>query len=161
MLNIVLIAVVVLVAAVLIFAKTKPDTFHVQRSSNIKAPPAKIFPLINDLHSWAQWSPYEKLDPAMRKTHSGEPSGKGAVYAWEGNMKAGAGSVEIADTVPPSRVHIDLHMIKPFEGHNKVEFRLEPRRWYRCHVVHGREICLHYQGDGAIYEHGQNGWQPV
>jgi len=127
MFNIIVVAIVVVVAAALAYAKSRPDAFHIERTTNIKAPPEKIFPLINDLHSWMAWSPYEKLDPAMKKTHSGAPSGKGAVYAWEGNMKAGAGSVEIADAAPPSRVNIKLHMIKPFAANNDVEFRLEPK----------------------------------
>jgi carbon monoxide dehydrogenase subunit G len=127
MLKIIVIAILVVIAAALVYASSRPDAFHVERTTNIKAPPEKIFPLIDDLHSWTAWSPYEKLDPAMKKTHSGAASGKGAVYAWEGNMQAGAGSIEIADTAPPSRVNIKLHMIKPFEGNNDVEFRLEPK----------------------------------
>jgi hypothetical protein len=78
------IVIAVLLAALLGYAATKPDTFRVQRATSIKAPPEKIFALINDLHSWNAWSPYEKKDPAMKRTHSGAASGKGAVYAWEG-----------------------------------------------------------------------------
>jgi hypothetical protein len=71
------IVVVALLAAVLIFAATRPDTFRVQRTTSIKAPPEKIFPLITDLHSWGAWSPWEKMDPAMKRTYSGAASGKG------------------------------------------------------------------------------------
>jgi len=120
----ILIAVVALIAGLLVFAGTRPDNFHVERSASIKAPPEKIFALIDDLHSWPLWSPYEKLDPAMRKTYSGAAAGKGAAFSWEGNAKAGAGRVEIAGSVPPSKVSINLDMIKPFLGHNKVEFSL-------------------------------------
>src|ERR1700732_1819242 len=74
------IIVVVLLAALLGFAATKADTFRVERATFIKAPPEKIFPLINDFHSWSSWSPYEKLDSAMKKTFSGAANGKGAVY---------------------------------------------------------------------------------
>ena len=124
MLKIILIVAAVLIAALLAYAQTRPSTFHVERTITIKAPPEKIFPLINDLHQWSAWSPYEKLDPAMKKTFSGAPSGKGAVYAWEGNMQAGAGTVEITDANSPSTINIALHMIKPFDGHNSVQFRL-------------------------------------
>ena len=61
------IVVVILIAALLIYAATKPDTFRVQRSASIKAPPEKIFPLVNDLHSHAAWSPWEKKDPAIKE----------------------------------------------------------------------------------------------
>ena len=85
MFKIVSIAVIVLFAALLVLAATKPDTFRVQRATSIKAPPEKIFALINDFHSWGSWSPYEKLDPTMKRTHGGAANGKGAVYEWEGN----------------------------------------------------------------------------
>ena len=117
-------ALVVLIAAVLIFATTRPDSFHVERTTNIKAPPEKIFPLIADLHSWPTWSPYEKLDPAMKKTYSGAANGKGAAFSWDGNSNVGAGRVEIAGTTPSSKIDIKLDMTRPMEGHNNVEFRL-------------------------------------
>ena len=117
---------VVVVVVILIIAATKPDTFRVQRATSIKAPPEKIFPLINDLHSHSSWSPFEK-DPAMKKTHSGAPQGKGAVYEWDGNRQVGKGRIEIADTTPPSKLTMKLDMFTPFEAHNMVEFTLEPQ----------------------------------
>ena len=119
--------VVVPLAAVLIFAATKPDTFRVQRATSIKAPPEKIFPLIADFHGWGAWSPYEKLDPAMKRTYSGATNGKGAVYEWDSDGKAGKGRMEITDAPTPSKVTIKLDFLKPFESHNTAEFKLEPR----------------------------------
>ena len=97
MIKIILIIVIMLVAALLAYAATKPDTFHIQRSANIKAPPEKIFALIEDFHSWSAWSSWEKMDPAMKRTYSGSANGTGAVYAWEGNNKVGEGRMEITD----------------------------------------------------------------
>jgi uncharacterized protein YndB with AHSA1/START domain len=127
MLKKIALVVVVLVAALLAFAATKPDSFRVQRTASIKAPPEKIFPLINDLKSWSAWSPWEKLDPAMKRTHSGAASGKGAVYEWAGNGEVGAGRMEIVAAAPPSAVRIKLDFLKPFEAHNFAEFTLEPK----------------------------------
>jgi len=121
------IVVVLLIAALLAYAATKPDTFRVQRAASIKAPPAKIFALLNDFHRWDAWSPWEKKDPAMKRTFGTATSGKGAVYAWEGNREVGQGRMEIAESVPPSRVAIKLDFVKPFEAHNLVEFTLEPQ----------------------------------
>lgn len=121
------IAVVVLIAAILIYATTRPDNFDVQRSTSIKAPPEKIFALISDLHKWDAWSPWEKMDPSMKRTFSGAAAGKGAVYAWAGNNKVGEGRMEIVDTSPPSKVVIKLDFVKPIEGHNTAEFTLEPK----------------------------------
>jgi hypothetical protein len=123
--EIVIMAVVVLIAAVLIFAATKPDSFGVRRATSIGAAPDKIFPLINDFKHWGSWSPYEKKDPAMKRAFSGAASGKGAVYEWDGNNQVGKGRIEIIDVTPPSRVTIKLDMIKPMEGHNIVDFTLE------------------------------------
>jgi uncharacterized protein YndB with AHSA1/START domain len=117
---------VVAIAAVLALAATKPDTFRVQRAMRINAPPEKIFTLINDFHRFATWSPWEKIDPAMKRTYAGSAYGKGAVYAWDSSGKAGVGRMEIADTSPPSRVTIKLDFDKPFATHNIVEFTLVP-----------------------------------
>ena len=127
MLKTIALIVVALIAGVLAFAATKPDTFSVQRSATIKAPPEKIFAVLNDFHHWTDWSPWEKLDPAMKRTLSGAASGKGAVYAWEGNRQAGAGRMEIIESVPARKVGIQLDFIKPFEGHNVAEFTLAPQ----------------------------------
>ena len=117
--------VVALLAAFLIFAATKPDTFRVERAATIKAPPEKIFALISDLHGWGAWSPWEKMDPAMKRTYSGAASGKGAVYEWESSGKPGAGRMEITDTSAPSKVTIMLDFVKPFEAHNFAQFTLD------------------------------------
>jgi uncharacterized protein YndB with AHSA1/START domain len=120
-------AVVVLVAAVLVYAATRPDTFRIERAAQIQAPPEKVFALIDDPHAWNAWSPWEKLDPAQKRTFSGAASGEGAAYAWEGNSKVGAGRMEITKSSPSSKVVIKLDFIRPFEGHNVAEFDLEPR----------------------------------
>jgi len=126
MLKVILIVVVVLIAGVLIYAATKPDTFRVQRSASIKAPPEKIFPLINDYRNWASWSPYENKDPAMKRTFGSITAGKGATYSWDGNKEVGQGGMEIQDSVAYSRVTIKLDFVKPFEAHNMVDFTLQP-----------------------------------
>lgn len=127
MLKTIAIVIVVLIAGVLVLAATKPDTFRIQRAASIKAPPEKVFALINDLNRWGAWSPWEKKDPVMKRTFGVATSGKGAFYAWEGNSDVGQGSMEIAESVPPSRVRMRLDFVKPFEAHNIVEFTLEPR----------------------------------
>ena len=118
---------VVVIGGVLAYAATKPDTFRVQRTTTIQAPPERVFPLLEDFRTWGTWSPYEGKDPAMKRTYRGSAKGKGAVYAWEGDKNVGTGSMEIADTTPPSRVTLKLDFTKPFEAHNMVDFTLEPK----------------------------------
>lgn len=120
-------ALAVVVVAVLLFATTRPDTFRVQRAAVINAPPEKIFPLIEDFHAWGGWSPWEKKDPAMKRSFSGPATGKGAVYAWDGNKEVGQGSMEIVEDAPPSKLVLKLDFVKPFEGHNVVTFTLAPQ----------------------------------
>ena len=127
MLKTIAIVVVLLIAGVLIFAATKPDSFNVRRATTIKAPPDKIYPYINDLQQWRAWSPYENKDPAMKRSFSGPGAGTGAAYAWDGNNQVGQGRMEIASTIAPTLVAIQLDFIKPFEGHNMAEFKLEPQ----------------------------------
>ena len=126
MLKIILIVLAVLIAGVLIYAATRPDTFRVERTATVNAPPEKIAPLISDFHNWGDWSPWEKLDPAMQRTYGGAPAGKGAVYEWSGNSKAGAGRMEILDA-SATKVSIQLDFLKPFEAHNLTDFTLEPQ----------------------------------
>jgi hypothetical protein len=120
-------AIAVLIAGILGFAATKPDTFRVQRAAAIKAPPEKVFALINDFKRWDAWSPWEKKDPAMKRTWGAVTSGKGAQYAWEGNSEVGQGSMEIVDSANPGKVALKLDFVKPFEAHNTVVFTLEPK----------------------------------
>jgi hypothetical protein len=112
------------VAGVLVYAATRPDTFRVQRSASINAPAEKIFPLINDFRQWPAWSPWEKLDPQLKRSYSGPASGKGAAYAWQGNKDVGSGRMEIDESTPPSKVVIKLEFLEPFEAHNVAEYTL-------------------------------------
>ncbi len=126
MFKIIALIVVALIVAVLLFAASKPDTFRVERSQRIAAPPEKIAALIADFHRWGAWSPYEKLDPAMKRSFSGAASGEGAAYAWESEGRAGVGNMRITGA-SPEKIAIDLEFIKPFTTSNLIEFTLKPQ----------------------------------
>ena len=127
MLKTIAIVIAVLVAAVLVYTAMQPDTFRVERSIVIKAPPEKIFPNINGFHQWEAWSPWEKIDPAIKRTYSGAESGKGAAYGWQGNKDVGTGRMEIVESTPSSNVLIKIDFMEPFEGHDMVQFTLAPQ----------------------------------
>lgn len=116
---------VAVVGLFLLLAALRPAEFRIARSAAIAAPPSAIVPHINDLHKWAAWSPFEKLDPAMKKTFSGPAAGVGASYAWNGNAKAGEGHMTITES-HPERVVMDLQFIRPFPAKNVAEFTLVP-----------------------------------
>lgn len=111
----------------LAYVATRPSAFRIERSRTLDAPPAKLFALINDFHEWAKWSPWEKLDPDMKRVFEGPDAGLGATYRWIGtNNKAGEGVMKIATSQPDARVEIDLTFIKPIAAENKAIFTLEP-----------------------------------
>ena len=115
------IVVVVLIAGVLLFAATKPDTFRVERSASINAPPEKVQEQITDFRKWTAWSPWEKLDPAMKRTYSGAASGTGAVYEWTGDSNVGAGRMEIL-SASPAETKVKLDFLSPMASSNTTIF---------------------------------------
>jgi uncharacterized protein YndB with AHSA1/START domain len=122
----IVVVVLVLIGVVLAVAASRPNEFTVERTARIAAPPERIFPNIADFRRWEAWSPWEKMDPAMRKTHSGAATGTGSVYEWEGNSKVGQGRMEITDMSAPSSATVKLDFLKPFEAHNTARFTLAP-----------------------------------
>jgi hypothetical protein len=118
---------VIVVVVLAIVVATRPSTFHVERSILITASPESVFAQVNDFHSWAAWSPWEKLDPKMEKTFSGPSAGAGAIYAWNsGNGKVGQGRMTIERSDLPSSVSVQLEFIKPFTATNTVTFTMIP-----------------------------------
>ena len=126
MLKKILLALLVVLAGFLLLVVSRPDTFHIERSASLTAPPAVVFARLNDFHAWADWSPWEKLDPAMKKTFGGPESGPGASYAWAGNDKAGEGSMLIQTATSPSHIGIELKFLKPFAATYQAAFALAP-----------------------------------
>ena len=115
---------VVLIVAVLLYAATRPNSFSVQRSTRINASAQAVWPLLTDFHRWPEWSPWEKLDPAMQRTHSGSAQGVGAIYEWNGNNKVGAGRMEITNAEAHSKVNMKLDFLRPFKSSNVAEYAL-------------------------------------
>lgn len=116
-----------LVGGLLLYAATRPDTFRVERRVLIDRPAADIFPLLENFHEWPKWSPWEDLDADLRRNYSGTDRGKGAIYEWEGNSRAGKGHMEIIRSDAPTHITIDLSFIRPFKAENAAAFDLEPQ----------------------------------
>jgi len=100
--------------------------YTVERSTTIDAPPARIYAQVANFHRWRAWSPWEGLDPDLRRTYTGPDTGSGATYAWAGNRKAGEGRMEITEASEPTRVSIDLQFLKPFKARNETVFDIRP-----------------------------------
>lgn len=108
------------------FIAMRPDEFHVTRSATIAAPPTAVFEHVNDLHKWEAWSPWDKIDPEMKKTYEGAETGVGSGYSWVGNSEVGEGKISITESVPNERIAMKLEMIKPMAAVNDVEFTFKP-----------------------------------
>jgi uncharacterized protein YndB with AHSA1/START domain len=126
MLKISLIVVALLLGALLIFAATKPDSFRIERSTTIAAPPEKVFPLINDMRQFNTWNPFLKMDPLSVINYEAVTAGVGGAYTWLGK-KSGAGRMQIVESIAPKQVSVKLDFSKPFEAHNLVDFTVQPQ----------------------------------
>ena len=115
---------IVVVAAVVV--ALQPSQFGVERTAAISAPAEAVFAQVNDFHKWEAWSPWEKIDPAMRRTFEGAPAGTGAIYAWAGNAEVGEGRMTMAESRPNNLIRIDLQFLEPFASTATAEFTFKP-----------------------------------
>jgi len=115
------------IVVILGLAATQPDSFEVSRSTVIGAPPAVVYGFVEDLHRHGAWSPWDKLDPDMKRTFSGAAHGPGAVYEWSGNDDVGAGRMTIVSTRPDQQVDVRLEFLKPFESTSATSWLIQPR----------------------------------
>ena len=122
----ILIGLVILVGVVVAIASRRPDRNRMEYSERIAAPPEAIFPLINDLRAFSTWSPFERKEPNIKSVYSGPESGPGNRHDWDGNREVGAGWCRITNSVPYSRVDMELHMMRPMKCSSDVAFTLVP-----------------------------------
>lgn len=122
----ILLALAIIAILLLTVIVGQPDEFVVCRTAKISAPPEKIFPHVNELRKWDEWSPWAKLDPNAKNSFEGAAAGTGASMSWDGNKKIGAGRMTIVECRPTDLVRLKLDFIRPFENTNIVEFRFLP-----------------------------------
>lgn len=120
------VVVVLALAGFLAFAATRPETYHVERSASIAAPAQIVFNNVDNFRTWPAWSPWDKLDPQMKKTLSGPAQGVGAAYAWEGNKKVGKGTMTITAVQPPTNATYRLEFFEPFAAVATTLFTIVP-----------------------------------
>jgi len=123
----ILIGLVVVIIILVIVILLQPATYQVERSTTINAPAEVVFAQVNDFHKWNAWSPWAKLDPAMKQTFEGAPAGSGAIYTWAGNKEVGEGRMTITDSHPSDLVKIKLEFLKPFAATGTNEFTFTPQ----------------------------------
>jgi hypothetical protein len=126
MLKKILLGLAVVIGLFAIVVAFQPAAFQVVRTAKISASPSTVFSEVNDFHRWNAWSPWARLDPAMKQTHEGPRAGAGAVYTWVGNSEVGEGRMTITESKPGELVRIKLDFIKPFAASNLTEFTFKP-----------------------------------
>ena len=119
-------AIAAVVVIFLIVVALQPSDFKVERSATMRAPAPAAFAQVNDFQNWPAWSPWEKIDPALKRQYEGPKAGTGAVYAWQGNGEVGEGRMTITDSKPGEQVRIRLEFFKPFAATNTAEFNFKP-----------------------------------
>ena len=145
----VLLVLVLLLGAAAAYVATRPDAYHVERSTTVDAPAATVFAQIDDLSVWKEWSPWEKKDPAMKRTLSATTSGVGATYSWEGNKEVGKGKMTIVDSRPGEKVGQKLEFIEPFQSQSEVYVHAQDREPddHQGDLGDERQAQLRHQGD--------------
>ena len=126
MLKKILLALAVVVVVLLIVVGLQPSEYRVTRSTTIAADPTAVFTQVDDLKKWEAWSPWLKMDPAMKLTYSGPAAGVGAVSAWAGNNDVGEGRMTITESRPRELVRFNLEFFKPMTGTSTAEFTFKP-----------------------------------
>jgi uncharacterized protein YndB with AHSA1/START domain len=126
MLKKILFALLGIIAALAVIVVLQPSDFRISRSTTIAAPAATVFEQVNDFHKWEGWSPWAKLDPNMKQSHEGAPTGVGASYWWSGNDQVGEGRMTLTESRPSEMIRIKLEFLKPFAATNTAEFSFKP-----------------------------------
>jgi uncharacterized protein YndB with AHSA1/START domain len=149
---------VVVVAGFCVVVGLQPNTFSVERSATIAAPPERVFVQVNDLAAWDAWSPWSKLDPNAKTTLSTPSAGKGATFAWVGNQEVGEGSLTILESKPDELVDVEQEFVKPLPGKARMVFTLVPQEGgtgvnWKMSGNHGfleKAVCLFMDMDAML-----------
>ena len=115
-----------LVLVFVVIVASQPSHFRVARSTTILAPSEAAYEQVIDFQKWAAWSPWDKVDPSMKRTYGGAATGVGATYAWVGNSDIGEGKMTIVEARPGQLVRIKLEFYKPMEGVSEATFAFKP-----------------------------------
>ena len=110
----------------LVVVAMQPSEFRIERSATMRAPAAAAHAQVNDFQNWQAWSPWEKVDPALKRRYDGPKAGTGAVYAWQGNSDVGEGRMTITESRAAELVRIKLEFFKPFAATNQADFTFKP-----------------------------------
>jgi len=145
MLKKILIGFAVLIAVFVAVVAMQPSKMHIERTATFSAPPATVFAQMNSLRNGEKWSPWSKLDPAMKKTWEGPEEGVGAVYRWTGNDQVGEGSMTIVESRKDEMVQCKLEFVRPMADVALATYTLKPEGT-------GTTVTWSFDGDQSFME---------
>ncbi len=136
-----LVAVLLLGGVFLVGSFLLPATTVVERSRELRHPPAETFALLDSFERFTAWSPWVEFDPQAAYVRSGPAAGVGARLAWSGNSALGTGSQEIIASDPAAGtvdVALDFggypartrYSIAPAASGSRLTWRLEMAHGY-------------------------------
>jgi hypothetical protein len=88
-----------------------PAHVTVSRSKSINAPESAVFPYLNNLHHFSEWSPWQLRDPQLKVSYGGPEQGKGAQLQWKSDKPSiGSGSMEIVESEPNRTIDLAVNV---------------------------------------------------
>jgi hypothetical protein len=132
------IAALIIVVITIIFSFIQPKKGHAEKSILINAPVEIVFDEVNTYQHFEQWSPWAKLDDAVKYTFEGPASGIGAKLLWQGKSM-GNGAQWIEKSVPHSSVR-NVISFEKLSGDFYLQFDLTPEG-------SGTRITWTYEGE--------------
>jgi hypothetical protein len=107
-LKIILVLLLSLAALFVLVSFFLPSTSKIERSITIKAKPDVIYPYINSLKTWGDWTVWnKKTDSTLQVIYDGPDQGVGSKQTWK-SKNMGDGATIITETREPSNVKYDL-----------------------------------------------------
>lgn len=106
-----------LIIVPLIIALFVRKQYSVEREIVINKPKQQVFDYVKLLANQNNYSKWAKMDPAMKKTFSGDDGTVGFVSAWESKVDSvGVGEQEIKKITEGERIDYEIRFMKPFRS---------------------------------------------
>ncbi len=121
----VLLGLLIIIAALFIYAASKPAGYKVERSIEISAPKAVVWQQISLWKNFNNWNPWAKMDTNAVYTYAGNDGQPGSSITWKGNKDMGSGSMKTTVVNAMQSLNADLHFVEPFESKAKIDLRME------------------------------------
>ena len=141
----ILVGIVALIIAVLVAAAFGKNEYTVEKTVIINKPSQEVFNYIKLLKNQTHYSKWVMMDPNAKMDFTGTDGTVGFVSAWDSdNKQVGKGSQTITKIDDGKRMDLDIHFIKPFNGHSTAFMSTEATGTNQTKVTWGFNGKLDY-----------------